>query len=531
MAHPIGAPLPGRLPVGLPAGADSAVGSGVRRFFATVHAPRLGGAPGARTSPDGSVVTPRVAARRRILDSVPWTGRYSSLVTLLDAAAILAAATVAVRPWSGGDVAGRAVVAALVVVLWLGGLVVEKTRDRRIVGIGLEEYSRVWRASWHVVAAVGLAAFLVGAGVDRAVVVVLFLAGLPLVLLARFGARTYLKSLRDEGRALSRLIVTGSRTCVAELVADLNSNPRAGYLVVGACIPGGDPLAGEVIAGIPVLGDVADVPHQVRVVHAHAVAVVGADSLTAGVVRDLGYRLESTGTDLIVAPGLVDVAGPRVVLSPAEGLSLVHVDAPQFSGARYVAKSALDRGLALAALLVLALPMLVIAVCVRATSSGPVLYRQQRVGRDGRPFQMLKFRSMRVGADAELATLAAANEGAGPLFKMRDDPRVTRVGAVLRRYSLDELPQLLNVLRGDMSLVGPRPPLPTEVAQYDGHAPRRMLVKPGLTGLWQVSGRSDLSWEEGLRKDLYYVENWSLVGDVLILARTFRAVLAHEGAY
>lgn len=505
-------------------------GRDVRRFFESVNVPPVHGFVSGDRLADVSLAAPH-ARRRRLLPSIPWTGRYSSLVATLDVTAITLAAVVAVRPWAGGDLMGRAVVALLVSLLWVGGLMAEKTRDRRIVGIGLEEYSRVWRASWHVVAAFGLGAFLAGVPVDRWVVVLLLVVGLPLVLAARYGARTYLRSLRDEGRALSRLVVAGSRSCVEELVAELNTNPRAGYLVVGACVPGGDPLTGESVAGVPVLGDVPDIPHQVKVVRANAVAVAGADSLTASVVRDLGYRLESTGTDLIVAPGLVDVAGPRVVLSPAEGLSLVHVDAPQFSGVRYVAKSALDRGLALAALLVLGIPMLLIAARVRTTSRGPVFYRQERVGRDGRPFKMLKFRSMRVGADAELAVLAEANEAQGPLFKMRDDPRVTPTGAVLRRYSLDELPQLLNVLRGDMSLVGPRPPLPSEVAQYDGHAPRRMLVKPGLTGLWQVSGRSDLSWEEGLRKDIYYVENWSIVGDVLILARTFRAVLAHEGAY
>ncbi|MGP7960314.1 sugar transferase [Sanguibacter sp. A247] len=502
----------------------------VRRFFESVAIkPVRDFVAGDRAG--GTPWVAQRATRRRLLPSIPWTGRYSSLVGMLDVMAIVAAAAVAVRPWAGGDLLGRTVVALLVSFLWVGGLMVDKTRDRRIVGIGLEEYARVWRASWRVAAAFGLGAFLAGVPVDRWVVVLLMVVGLPLVLLARYGARTYLRSLRDEGRALSRLVVAGSRRCVEELIDELNTNPRAGYLVVGACVPGGDPLRGESVAGVPVLGDVPDIPHQVKVVRAHAVAVAGADSLTAGVVRDLGYRLESTGTDLIVAPGLVDVAGPRVVLSPAEGLSLVHVDAPQFTGVRYVAKSALDRGLALVALLVLGLPMLLIALRVRTTSAGPVLYRQERVGRDGRPFKMLKFRSMRVGADAELDELAAANEAAGPLFKMRDDPRVTPTGAVLRRYSLDELPQLLNVLRGDMSLVGPRPPLPSEVAQYDGHAPRRMLVKPGLTGLWQVSGRSDLSWEEGLRKDIYYVENWSIVGDVLILARTFRAVFAHEGAY
>ena len=198
---------------------------------------------------------------------------------------------------------------------------------------------------------------------------------------------------------------------------------------------------------------------------------------------------------------------------------------------RYVVKAVLDWVVSLAIVLLLSVPMLVIALVILLTSAGPALYRQERVGRDGKTFRMIKFRSMRVGADAERAVLEGENEGNGVLFKLKDDPRVTPFGRVLRRYSLDELPQLFNVLRGEMSLVGPRPPLPSEVALYDGYAPRRMLVKPGLTGLWQVSGRSDLSWDEGLRKDLYYVENWTIAGDLLILLRTARAVFAHEGAY
>ncbi len=177
--------------------------------------------------------------------------------------------------------------------------------------------------------------------------------------------------------------------------------------------------------------------------------------------------------------------------------------------------------------------LLVLALLVKVTSTGPVFFLQERVGLNGSTFHMIKFRSMVVDAEQRLQELSALDraEGNTVLFKMKNDPRVTRVGAFMRRYSLDEVPQLFNVLVGSMSLVGPRPPLAREVERYDVHVHRRFLVKPGMTGLWQVSGRSDLSWEDSVRLDLYYVENWSMVGDLLILWRTARAVVAKDGAY
>ncbi len=465
-----------------------------------------------------------------------WPRRYGRLLLAADTASVLIALAgthlvlALVGTGSGGGVAAGLGSAGLGA-LWLASLTIEKSRDRRIVGVGGAEYARVWTATARLFGAVAVLAYVARFDHARGVVALAFPAGLSLLLLARYSARQYLKALRHRGRALSRIVLTGSRAAVSELVDELARNPLAGYVVVGACIPGGDPAARTSVSGVPVLGDLVDVPRGVSITGAQAVAVAGSDQMTASVLRALGYQLEASGTDLIVAPGLVDVAGPRVVMSPAEGLSLVHVDAPVFSGVRYAVKSVLDWTLALIGVVLLAAPLAVIAVAVALTSRGPVFFTQERVGRDGRSFRMIKFRSMRVGAEAEVGALADRNEGAGPLFKMRDDPRVTPLGRVLRRFSLDELPQLFNVLRGDMSLVGPRPPLPTEVAAYDGRASRRMLVKPGLTGLWQVSGRSDLSWDEGLRKDVYYVENWTVLGDLLIMARTVRAMFAAEGAY
>jgi exopolysaccharide biosynthesis polyprenyl glycosylphosphotransferase len=249
-------------------------------------------------------------------------------------------------------------------------------------------------------------------------------------------------------------------------------------------------------------------------------------------LRWISWQLEGTDADLIVSPGLAEVAGRRLHIQPVAGLPLLYVDEPQFTGFRRVLKSAFDRTLAAAALVVLAPLLVLIAVLVKATSRGWPFFLQTRVGKDGRTFKMIKFRSMYAGAERRVSELLAYNQAPdGVLFKMHDDPRVTRIGRTLRRYSLDEVPQLINVVTGAMSLVGPRPPLPDEVAQYGDHVRRRLLVKPGLTGLWQISGRSDLSWEESVRLDLRYVENWSLALDMVVLLKTARAVLRAEGAY
>jgi len=260
-----------------------------------------------------------------------------------------------------------------------------------------------------------------------------------------------------------------------------------------------------------------------------AVLVVPGPELTGRALQRLAWEAEAVGLPLLVETGIDGVMPSRVAPLLAGHLGLVHVLPARRRGWRLLVKQVAERALALLAIVVLAPALIAISVAVRLDTPGPVLYRQVRVGRDGRTFTMLKFRSMAVGSDARLDTLD--NEGAGPLFKMRADPRVTRVGQVLRKYSLDELPQLINVLRGDMSLVGPRPALPAEVAAYDSDPRRRLAVAPGITGLWQVSGRSDLSWNESVRLDLDYVDNWTLGRDVMILARTVGAVLRHEGAY
>jgi exopolysaccharide biosynthesis polyprenyl glycosylphosphotransferase len=269
----------------------------------------------------------------------------------------------------------------------------------------------------------------------------------------------------------------------------------------------------------------------VRLAEADSVIIAGPLPGGNKFIRELGWKLEESSAELILAATLTNVAGPRIHWRPVDGLPLMHVDIPQYGGAKHAMKRIVDVTAALAALLALSPVLLVLALIVKRDSPGPALFRQARIGKDGRVFGMYKFRSMVVDAEARLAGLNQQNQGAGVLFKMKDDPRVTRCGHWMRKYSLDELPQLWNVVLGDMSMVGPRPPLDREVSGYERHTHRRLLIKPGITGLWQINGRSDLPWDEAVRLDLYYVENWSLAGDLLILWRTFRAVVRPSGAY
>ncbi|WGL51774.1 exopolysaccharide biosynthesis polyprenyl glycosylphosphotransferase [Nocardioides sp. BP30] len=325
------------------------------------------------------------------------------------------------------------------------------------------------------------------------------------------------------GSAAARLAARGRRLrvllvgCDDRAVSALDQTSVGRVRAVDVCAPTPQALASKLAA------------HARGAVD--AVLVVPGPELTGRALQRLAWQTEAAGLPLLVETGIDGVLPSRVAPLLAGHLGMVHVQPARRRGWRLLVKRVCERALALGALVAAAPVLIGIALAVRFDSPGPVLYRQVRVGRDGRTFTMLKFRSMAIGSDALLADDALGNDGAGPLFKLREDPRVTRVGRFLRRYSLDEVPQLINVLRGEMSLVGPRPALPSEVATYDGDPRRRLAVAPGITGLWQVSGRSDLSWNESVRLDLDYVDNWSLGRDLVILARTLGAVLRHEGAY
>jgi exopolysaccharide biosynthesis polyprenyl glycosylphosphotransferase len=348
-------------------------------------------------------------------------------------------------------------------------------------------------------------------------------------LIVRYVFRKNLHRLRKRGLCTRRVVAVGHAQAVAELVTTLRRDSYHGLSVVAACVA--DAAQGDEVAGVPLAGELGSVIAAVSRFGADGVAVLSCPEMDGVRLRELAWELEKTDTDLCVAPALLDVAGPRTTIRPVAGLPLLHVDHPELAGGRQVAKAAFDKVTALLALLLLAPVLAAIAVAIRLSDRGPAFYQQARVGRDGRCFTLYKFRTMVVGADQQKAQLAAFNQADGALFKIRQDPRVTRIGAWLRHWSLDELPQLFNVLRGDMSLVGPRPALPEEAARYACHVRRRLVVKPGITGLWQVSGRSDLPWDEAVRLDIRYVENWSFALDLQILWKTGSAVIHRSGAY
>lgn len=460
-----------------------------------------------------------------------WARAYARRIVATDLAAI--ALALALGAWTAGDALAPAApwYALGIAAAWMAALSFTRSRHRRVLGSGTAEPQAVVQATLRLVAGVAVVAVALDAEVGRRSLLVVLPSGLLLLLLGRLVWRRRLQRARRAGRSSATVLVVGPADTAGQLVHRMAAAPASGYRPVGVCLAGDEPAAGGVL-DVPVVGRLQDTASVARAIGADVVAVTGADALTADVVRRLGWDLEPTGVDLVLAPALVDVAGPRIRMTPAEGLPLIHVDAPRFSGPKYVLKSVVD-WLGAALITIAISPVLLgIALLVALSSPGPVFYRQTRIGRDGTTFGMLKFRSMVVGAHDRLAEVLAA-EGVsevGLFYKPTNDPRVTPVGRVLRKYSLDELPQLVNVLRGEMSLVGPRPQIDREVAQYDRAAHRRLRVKPGLTGLWQVSGRSALSPEEGIRMDLAYVENWTVAGDVAILARTARAMVLGDGA-
>ncbi|GAC1441311.1 MAG: sugar transferase [Mycobacteriales bacterium] len=476
-----------------------------------------------------------VAAEPPAADSARWLRRYVVILVAVDAAALLMAGAVAVWARFGAtprEVQGLSyyLIAALLGLGWWAALALGRCYERRFVGSGNEEYRRLGNASVRVVAAVALVSYSFKLEVARGFVAVVLPLGFVFLLAGRYMARTALYRARRAGRCSHRVLVVGAPDHVEDLVRALSREPLAGLKVVGACLTARDTLEVDGVR-VPVMGALSSIALAMTAVQADTVAVAASPGINAEALRQLSYQLEGTGVDLLVAPALTNVAGTRISIRPVAGLPLLHVDEPELAGGRKLMKGIFDRA-GSALLLFLLMPLLLgIGATVVLTSRGPMIFRQMRVGRNGRQFCVWKFRSMQADAESQLQVLAPLNECDSVLFKIRRDPRVTPVGRFLRRYSLDELPQLVNVLRGQMSLVGPRPPLPSEVERYDGNVRRRLLVKPGITGLWQVSGRSNLSWEDAVRLDLQYVDDWSLGLDVLVLMRTVLAVLRGSGAY
>ncbi|MHA7272361.1 sugar transferase [Arthrobacter sp. TMT4-20] len=418
---------------------------------------------------------------------------------------------------------------------WWFILTLRGSREPTVLGHGAEEYKRVVSASLILFGVVAIVSYTLQLDTARGYIGVALPSGLIMLLLARAVVRRLLHVERSHGKSSLKVLVVGNRSGAEHLVESLRAQPMAGYVPVGVYLPGVERT--EILAkstSLPIVGNAIEpgaIMEDVAKFGPDAVALSSSSQLAPSTIRAMGWALADLNVRLILAPALTDVAGPRIHTQPVSGLPLIHVSTPNLEkGQRFVKRSMDLVGAGL--LTVMLSPLLVlIAVLVRFGSPGPILFRQERVGAAGRRFEMYKFRSMVADAESRLAEVQDGHDGNEVLFKLKNDPRVTRAGRILRKFSLDELPQLLNVLNGSMSLVGPRPPLASEVERYDVKAHRRLLVRPGMTGLWQVSGRSLLSWDETVRLDLYYVENWSLLGDLAILMRTFRAVTGRHGAF
>jgi len=463
--------------------------------------------------------------------SEAWTRIYLKRVAVADfsVAAVAAVAAVALR--FGAEPSPKYIVISLFLpLLWMIAVRVVGGYEMRFLGTGSDEFRKVINAGVSLTAVLALTSYALNNELSRAYLFFSMPATITLDLLFRFRLRKRLHRSRRSGMCMSTVVAVGYESAVAELIRELRREPHHGLQVVAACLAGNTTFATEV-AGVPVVGDLDDAASVVRRWGAATVAVLPSPEMDGVMLRTLAWELEKTGTDLYVAPALLDVAGPRTTVRPTAGLTLLHVDHPQLSGPRQVLKDLFDRTASAIALILLCPVMLAIAAAIRLSDGGPAIFIQTRVGKGGKLFKICKFRTMVVDAEARFAEVRAQNDNDGAKFKMRKDPRITRIGGTLRKLSLDELPQLFNVLLGDMSLVGPRPPLPDEVTQYAAHVRRRLVVKPGLTGLWQVSGRSNLSWDESVRLDLRYVENWSFALDLQILWKTFSVVFKSSGAY
>ncbi len=492
---------------------------------------RLGSRPNLHLLPEPAlpsaapVETPK---RKRFL---AWSRRYIAGTALADA---VVGALAAVIPASFSNTLSEPPTTLILLgligaVVWPALIGVFRGYQRNFVGVGSDELRGVLRAAVAVIVAGAFPAGLLDMRALLTLSVVAAPTALILSLAVRFTARKLLHRQQQQGRNVRNVVVVGSWTAAQNLRERLDRESQAGMKIIGAFLPEPD-MDRTPVPGLPVLGDLRDVADVVRRIDCDAVAVTTDDATRYSYLRELSWALEGSGVEMLVDPGLVEVAGPRMHIRPVMGVPLLHIEEPHFTGWRRLVKRTFDVVLTSLGLLVISPVLLGIAIAIKLQDGGPVIFRQSRVGRGGESFTMFKFRSMSVDAEQRKAELMAMNEGKGGLFKLARDPRITKLGHFLRDYSLDELPQLFNVLNGTMSLVGPRPHLAAELAQMPSEASRRSLVTPGLTGLWQVSGRSDLEGDDAVRLDLRYVENWSFTLDLLILWKTASAVMAKRGA-
>ena len=474
-----------------------------------------------------------------------WHRQFAHHLLLTDVAVLLAAAVLGAIIRFGADSDVRTAgplslsywsYGAALALGWSVALQAYRTRDDRVIGDGVEEYRRLVRATVAFFGVVAIFSLIFKFDSSRGYLAITFPLGLVGLLASRRAWRLWLQRKRASGEMVNRALVIGGTRSAEDIIRQLHRDSRHGVHVAGVWVPDTDVPRDAWLdfpgISVPVMGTERNLRRALEASGAEMVIVTDSEHLGHEGLKELTWELEGLDIDLLVSPNVVDVSGSRIQLSRVGKLPLLSIEKPTYADAATWPKRLFDRTGA-AFLILLASPLLIgAAVAVKLTSRGPIFYRQERIGRDGEPFGMLKFRSMHPDADARLSTvLAAQGESLGPMAKLKSDPRVTPIGGFLRRYSIDELPQLFNVLFGTMSLVGPRPQRQFEVDLYDHAAHRRLRVLPGMTGLWQVSGRSDLAWGDAIRLDTYYVENWSMTGDLAILWRTVRAVLGSSGAY
>ncbi len=480
------------------------------------------------------VAFPEPRSRDRVV-ALQWRGWTGRLVAADAVAVILAAGTAWVARFGldSSVVAGvdYRSLAVMLVPAWLITMALAGTYDSRFIAAGAEQYRRILNGGVWLLALLAFISFALHADVSRAFVLVSIPMTTLLTVVERYALRKALHRRFARDWSAHRVVAIGSVSDVSDLAVHMHRASHAGFRVIAALTPGETQPPGLPDNVVWAGGDLDAAVQWAEDHGADTLAVAGSRVLARGGLRRLSWALEGTNIQLVVVPAVTDLAGPRIRMRPIDGLPLLHIERPQFSRAQLTLKSSIDRVVA-ASLIVVTSPLLIAcAVGVRLGSRGPVMYRQVRLGLNDTNFAMLKFRSMRVGSDVVRTTIANLNEVDGALFKIRHDPRVTPFGRFMRRWSLDELPQLFNVIHGSMSLVGPRPLPLADIERFDGDARRRILVKPGITGIWQVSGRSDLSWEESLRLDLHYVDHWSLSLDLVLLGKTLMTVIRGRGAY
>jgi exopolysaccharide biosynthesis polyprenyl glycosylphosphotransferase len=413
--------------------------------------------------------------------------------------------------------------------LWLAILYMFGCYRPEYMNQGGEAFLRFLAGNVVALLMLGFTSFLFRLELARLWALVLTALVTVLGTLARAIVRRYLRRQRARGRYVQRVVIVGSDPEAQAVAAAMRIDPGLGYQVSGFVTD--DRAMGEwVMDDLRVIGGTGDVLAVARS-HGAGLVLISPTGVPPGTLKDVTVALEGSAVDLAVAPSLFEVMTHRMAVESVANVAILHVEQVRLIGWKAAIKRTVDL-VGATVLLVLAAPVMAVAAAgVKAQDGGPVFFRQTRVGKDGRRFEMLKFRTMVQDAEDRLQEVSSLNEAGHHFFKIRADPRVTRVGRVLRKWSIDETPQLVQVIRGEMSLVGPRPPLPAEVARYEPWHLRRLRVRPGITGVWQVSGRSNIPFDEAVRMDVFYIENWTLGYDLFLLAKTVVAVLGRRGAY